>query len=249
MQYAVGSRDKSKGGGVDLTMPPRASALADQAYAVIRDAILSHQLPPGTRLSVPDLARRLGISRSPAREAITRIAHEGLATVEPHRGAVVADIRSEDLVEIYALREVLEGLACRLAATQLDDEDVAELRQLLDEHEQAVAAGDTERHYDLDQQFHAAIRDLAGNSRLIESLDRLQGQIRVAMYTTRRSPGGMPQALAEHRVILDALSTRDPARAETAARQHIARLLHELEQTTDGADHRHRDPTRGTTSS
>jgi len=221
---------------VDLTMPARASALAEQAYVTLRDAILSHQLPPGTRLSVPEMARQLGISRSPAREAITRIAHEGLAHVEPHRGAVVADIRASDLIEIYAIREVLEGLACRLAAVRITDTDLDALGLLLEEHQEAVAAGNAERHYTLDQRFHAAIRDIAGNSRLRESLDRLQGQIRVAMFTTRRSPGGMPQALAEHRLILEALATKEPTRAEQAGRGHIARLLQDLEQTIDHSE-------------
>lgn len=210
-------------------MPQRASALADQAYVVLRDAILSHQMPPGTRLSVPEIARRLGISRSPAREAITRISYEGLAQVEPNRGAVVVDIQFRDLVEIYAVREVLEGLACRLAAPRLSDHDLATLASILDEHEQAVQADDADLHYALDQRFHATIRGFANNRRLVESLDRLQGQIRVAMFTTRRSDGGMAQALAEHRLIYEALRTRDPNQAETAGRSHIARLLGDLE--------------------
>jgi DNA-binding GntR family transcriptional regulator len=214
-----------------LMTPMRGEALADQAYVALRDAILSHQLPPGTRLSVPDMARRLGISRSPAREAIARIAYEGLAQVEPNRGAVVSDLRPTDLVEIYNLREVLEGLACRLASQRVDERKLDRLSRILDEHAQAIAAEDLERHYELDLAFHAAIREFGESHRLVESLDRLQGQIRVAMYTTHRSPGGMPQALAEHRVIYDALASGDPDRAEQAGRAHITRLLHDLERT------------------
>lgn len=215
-----------------FSTPTRGEALAQQAYVALRDAILSHQLPPGTRLSVPDMARRLGISRSPAREAIARIAHEGLARMEPNRGAVVSDLGAEDLVEIYSLREVLEGLACRQASRRMDDDAISRLQAILDSHEEAVAANDIERHYELDVGFHATIREIAGHQRLIESLDRLQGQIRVAMFKTRRSPGGMPQALAEHHTIMDALRARDPDRAERAGRAHVARLLHELERGT-----------------
>jgi DNA-binding GntR family transcriptional regulator len=196
-----------------LMTPTRGEALADQAYVALRDAILSHQLPPGTRLSVPDMARRLGISRSPAREAIARIAYEGLAQVEPN------------------LREVLEGLACRLASQRVDERKLDRLSKILDDHAQAIAAEDLERHYELDLAFHAAIREFGESHRLIESLDRLQGQIRVAMYTTHRSPGGMPQALAEHRIIFDALASGDPERAEQAGRAHVTRLLHDLERT------------------
>lgn len=216
-----------------LMTPTRGEGLAEQAYAALRDAILSHQLPPGTRLSVPDMARRLGVSRSPAREAIARIAYEGLARFEPNRGAVVSDIRAEDLAEIYSLREVLEGLACRLAADRLDGPKIETLRGVLDEHAEAVAAQDLTRHYELDQTFHATIREIADNSRLMESLDRLQGQIRVAMYTTHRSPGGTAQALEEHRVIFSALVSGDPAQAEQAGRGHIARLLRDLRKVQD----------------
>ena len=221
---------------MELTIPTRGSALADQAYRALRDAILSHQLPPGTRLSVPEMARRLGISRSPAREAITRIAQEGLARVEPGRGALVADIQRDDLLEIYALREVLEGLACRLAAPLVRADDIVALRALMDEHQVAIERGDTARHYELDQSFHATIRGLAANQRLAESLERLQGQIRVAMFTTRRSPGGMPQALAEHRLIVEALATADANSAEDAGRAHISRLLSDLQQAVDQSE-------------
>lgn len=214
---------------MDLVAPTRGVGLAEQAYAALRDAVLTHQMPPGTRLSVPEIAQRLNISRSPAREAIARIVSDGLAINEPNRGAVVASVDLEQLAEIYALREVLEGLACRLAASAVTDDGLRELRELLDNHARAVASGDTERHYEFDQQFHAQIRHLAGNRRLSESLERLRGQIRVAMYTTRRSTGGMPQAIAEHHLILEALESRQPIQAEKAGRQHIARLLQELQ--------------------
>lgn len=206
--------------------------LADQAYVTLRDAILSHELRPGARLSVPVVAEQLGISRSPAREAIARIAHEGLALVTPHRGAVVADVAPADLAEIYQLREVLEGLACRLAAELATDGDLATLRALLEEHAEAVTDNDPERHYDLDAGFHAAIRDIAASSRLSSSLEMLQGQIRLAMHRTHRSRGGMAQALAEHRLILGAIESGNPQVAETVGRAHIARLLTELRQGT-----------------
>lgn len=207
-------------------------ALTEQAYVRLRDAILNHQLPPGTRLSVPDIARRLGISRSPAREAIARIAYEGLAQVEARRGAVVAAIDPADLVEIYELREVLEGLACRLACERISEDDLDLLAELVDEHAAAVEADDVARHMELDQTFHQSIRRATGNQRLIESLDRLQGQIRIAMHTTRRSAGGMRQAIAEHRLVLSALGARDPDEAERTAREHIVRLRSSIRTST-----------------
>ena len=213
---------------ISLRAPTRGDGLATQAYVALRDAILSHQLPPGTRLSVPEIARRLQVSRSPAREAIARIAYEGLATNEPHQGAVVVQVQRSDLLEIYAVRQVLEGLACRLAVGRLTESGSAVLRQIVDEHAEAIAAEDVDRHYEIDQRFHATIREQAGNARLTEYLDRLQGQIRLAMHTTHRSPGGMAQALTEHEAIVDALASGDPDAAEAAGRVHIARLMDEL---------------------
>lgn len=215
----------------NATRISRGEALAEQAYQRLRDAILSHQLTPGTHLSVPSIARRLGISRSPAREAIARIAHDGLAHVRSGRGAVVADFSPSDLVEIYELREVLEGLASRLAVETMPTENIERLEQILEEHQAVVARGDFSRHMQLDQAFHQLVRRSTGNSRLNDSLDRLQGQVRVAMHTTHRSPGGMRQAVAEHRQILHALRARELETAEQASRAHVARLLLSLRDT------------------
>ncbi|NEE02507.1 GntR family transcriptional regulator [Phytoactinopolyspora halotolerans] len=202
--------------------------LAERAYLTLRAAILEHELAPGTRLSVPNVAERLGVSRSPAREAIARITYEGLAHFEPNKGAVVADVDAASLVEIYEVREALEGLACRLASRRMSPQDVDGLRDLLAQHAAAVEAGDVETHYKLDMRFHARIRELAGNTRLTTQLELLQRQIRLAMYTTHRSPGGMPQAVTEHRRIVDALESGDPVLAEAAGRSHIGRLLRDL---------------------
>ncbi|MGH3359468.1 MAG: GntR family transcriptional regulator [Nocardioidaceae bacterium] len=218
---------------MQLIATPADRGLAEQAYVTLRDAILAHELRPGARLSVPVVAEQLGISRSPAREAIARIAHEGLAFVTPNRGAVVADVAPADLVEIYQLREVLEGLACRLAATAMTEDHLTTLRALVEEHAKAIEENDPERHYDIDASFHATIRDIAASTRLASSLEMLQGQIRLAMHRTHRSPGGMAQALAEHRLILGALESRNPDVAETVGRAHIARLLNELRQGID----------------
>ncbi|WP_129667447.1 GntR family transcriptional regulator [Phytoactinopolyspora endophytica] len=206
----------------------REQGLAERAYLNLRTAILEHELAPGTRLSVPNVAERLGVSRSPAREAIARITYEGLAHFEPNKGAVVADLNAESLVEIYEVREALEGLACRLASQRMNRDDVAGLRELLSQHTAAAEAGEVELHYELDMRFHARIRELAGNTRLTTQLELLQQQIRLAMYTTHRSPGGMPLALTEHRRIIDALESGDPVLAEAAGRSHIARLLRDL---------------------
>ncbi|MFR9727766.1 GntR family transcriptional regulator [Saccharopolyspora sp. MS10] len=202
----------------------RGDGLVDKAYQVIRDAILSRRLAPGSRLSVPEIARQLEISRSPVREAIARIEYEGLAESISHRGAVVVQIGLDELIAIYELREVLEGLAARLAARAADTALIDDLEQNWQAHHDAVESGDVERHMELDAAFHGLIRDAGGNLRLAENLRQLQGQIRVAMTTTVARRGGMRTALAEHRALIDAIRGGDPAVAESVARDHITRL-------------------------
>lgn len=206
----------------------RSGGLVDQAYEVIRDAILDRTLGPGDRLSVPEIARQLDISRSPVREAIARIEYEGLAKSVSHRGAVVIEIGLEELIEIYDLRGVLEGLAARLATRSSSPGWVETLEQNWSAHRDAVENGDVEKHMELDAAFHRLIREVSGNRRLNESLRRLQGQIRVAMNTTVARRGGMHAALAEHRALIDAIRTGDPEQAESVAREHITRLRESL---------------------
>lgn len=148
--------------------------------------------------------------------------------MQPNRGAVIAAIKKSDLVEIYVLREVLEGLACRLASTKMTKDHLKALTELVKVHETAVSANDPVAHYDADQRFHSYIRQIAENKRLSDSLARRQGQIRIGMFATRRSPGGMSQSLHEHRKILDVLASEGPDNAEQPARGHISRQVGEL---------------------
>lgn len=221
-------------GGRDLPLkdtqgPSERIRVADWAYGRLRTAIHTGELKPGERLNVPGLAHALGLSRSPIREAVQRLVREGLAAEEPHRGAVVADIRWPQLGFIYEVREALEGLAARAAAERMSDQQLRELRAQLDYHRQVVESGDLDRHIDLDQDFHAQLRLSTENPWLIEYLDRLRSLVRLAMRSTIVT-GGPTEALKDHAQILQAVESRDPQLAEDAARAHIARLRAVLAQ-------------------
>lgn len=217
----------------DTVLVGRGEGLTDQAFAVLQAAILDHVLLPGTKLSVPEIARQLNISRSPAREAIARIQHAGLADYVPHRGAVVSRIDLPALVQIYDIREVLEGLAARRAAERGEAGWLGRLESSWSEHSLAVEAGSVEEHVRLDGEFHQRIRDASGNERLADALSGLQAQIRLAMATTSRRGGGARTAVLEHRAILDALRAGDGELAERVARAHIRRLRDSLDQAAD----------------
>ncbi len=207
---------------------PTRDRIGDWAYAKIRDAILDGELKPGTRLSVPDLARRLDISRSPARESILRLLSEGLAKEIPHRGAFVADIGLDELSDIYAVRSVLEGLAARLTTLNATTEDRLALHTAIDVHRRALEGGDRHEIAEADMAFHRLIYATSLNTMLSESLMRLQSLVRLGMKTTMAVSGSPAQALEEHERILEAVEAQDPGGAEAMARAHIDRLCKAL---------------------
>ncbi|MDJ0384567.1 GntR family transcriptional regulator [Streptomyces sp. G-G2] len=207
------------------------SLLADQAYEELKGAVLANRLRPGDALSVPALAVQLGISRSPVREAVQRLIHDGLATHVPHRGAVVSTVDVDDVRQLYVVREVMEGLAARLATERLDATKVAELRALLEEHEGVLASGeDEQRHIEMDMAYHRLIREVANNPHLSAALDTIQGKAHLALHSLWRSPEAPRLALEEHRRIFTAMTAGDPDAAEQAAREHIRRLRIRLAQ-------------------
>ncbi|MEU0742935.1 GntR family transcriptional regulator [Streptomyces sp. NPDC006134] len=207
------------------------SLLAERAYEELKGAVLAGRLSPGDALSVPALAAQMGISRSPVREAVQRLIHDGLATHVAHRGAVVATVDIEDVRQLYVVREVMEGLAARLATERLDAARVAGLRELLERHEAQVASGFDERtHTDMDMAYHRLIREAAGNSHLTAALDTVQGKAHLALHSLWRSPEGARLAVEEHRRIFEAMVSGDPDAAERAAREHIRRLRIRLSQ-------------------
>ncbi|MFJ8542728.1 GntR family transcriptional regulator [Streptomyces sp. NPDC093586] len=220
------------------------SLLADQAYEELKGAVLANRLQPGDSLSVPALAAQMGISRSPVREAVQRLIHDGLATHVPHRGAVVATVDVEDVRQLYVVREVMEGLAARLATERLDATKVAELRELLEDHERVVASGENEKlHIEMDMAYHRLIREVAGNAHLTAALDTIQGKAHLALHSLWRSPDAPRLALEEHRRIFEAMTAGDTDAAEQAAREHVRRLRIRLSQAIASGP----EPGRGST--
>lgn len=211
-----------------------AERIGDVVYQHLREQIFSGELPPGTRLSVPAIADELEASRSPVRDAVLRLIQERLAREEPRRGAVVAQVGPIELAALYEVREVLEGLAARLAVENAGRRLVDRLRDTLAEHEEAVATTDLDRHLEADMRFHSLIRQAGGNDEVVRLLDDIQTQIRLAMRTTTVT-GGPRYALTDHHAILTAIESGDPAEAERAARAHIARLRVALLESTETA--------------
>lgn len=197
--------------------------VTDRIFAQLRAAILAHELSPGMRLSVPRLALRYGVSRSPVREAVQRLVQVGLADQTPHRGCAVATVTPAKLIPLYEVREVLEGLAARLAALHATRDDLARLHAELQAHESAVKRRDVRAHVEHDLAFHSTLRHAAGNAELVAALDRVEGQVTIAMLSADHTNWPV-KAVTEHHAILDAIVGAHPDAAEAAARAHVVRI-------------------------
>lgn len=204
-------------------------SLADRAYFDLRRRILDSQLPPGTPLSVPALARSLDISRSPVREAVQRLIHDGLATHVPHRGAEVARLQIAELLDIYVVKEPLVGLAGRLAATRLTQRDVEDLRAMVAEQEAALDADTHQSQYmAMDVAFHGLINRVAGNSTLSATLTQFDTRTSLAFPSAWAEREYARLSVREHRAIADALVAGDADDAERASAKHVRNVRSRL---------------------
>lgn len=203
------------------------SRLADQAYEVLKERILTRQLLPGARLSVPALAEELELSRSPVREAVQRLVQEGLGTERPHSGAVVASADLAALVDLYQVRAVLEGLSSELAAGSGDPALVADLEAIQDGHEAAHDAGARSQMIRADVDFHSRVLRAAGNPQLARMLEPVLQRMLLGMLEA--GPDWEIQAMAEHRGIIAALSAEDPEAARGCMVAHVLRVRADLQ--------------------
>ncbi|MGB0467465.1 MAG: GntR family transcriptional regulator [Pontibacterium sp.] len=212
--------------------------LADRVCEEIVDAIVMGDLPPGHKISEPELARTYGISRGPLREAIRRLEGYRLVERKAHVGARVVNLSAKELIEIYHVREALEGMACRLAAEFMPQGEIDDLRGLLDEHERNVEELDGQSYFqkegDLD--FHHRIVKGSKNAKLLEVLGgELYHLVRMYRYKFSVSSSRPKRALKEHRQIVDAIESRDPELAEMLMRRHIGAARKNIEAKLNAA--------------
>jgi len=202
--------------------PLARSSLADAAYADIRARILDGRIAPGERVTVRPIADRLGLSATPIKAALVRLEREGLIASLLHRGFFVPDLGDADAAEIYQLREALDGMAAALAAdSALSSTSAAALARLCDEQRARLAAGDIDGYRRLDIDFHRALWQASGNSRILRAGEPMLDQMLLGNALSARQPGRGDQSLREHRAIVDAIARGDAAAAADLAREHI----------------------------
>lgn len=201
----------------------RYASAADYAYAMIRSSIVEGRFEPGRRMREIELADWLGISRTPTRQALSRLELEGLLEMRARVGLVVAMLGLDAVEELYDMRSALEGTAAGLAARHASPRDIAALRQLLaDEPRHAVDPRSLARH---NRALHEAIYAAAHNRFLMKSVQALHDAIALLGPTTLGIEGRHAVAHVEHAGIVAAIEARDAARADALARAHILNAL------------------------
>jgi len=195
--------------------------LRQSVYEALVELVVEGRLRPGQHLVETELARQLGVSRQPVREALHRLEAEGWVDLRPNQGAFVHVPTDEEVDQLLDVRELLEVETARLAAMAATNGDLARLRVICHEGEVAVEAGDTGRFVAVNTEFHAELARLAGNAVLAE-LAAIVGR-RVRWYYRQVAPVRGHESCAEHRDMVEAIEAGDAERASSIARQHTER--------------------------
>jgi len=206
-----------------------------QVREQLRDDILGGQLAAGTVLSEVALARSFGVSRGPIREALSRLESDGLVTITPRRGAVVAELTPEEFIEAYQVREALETFAIRLAVPRLGEPELARLRELHGEMVEHANRGEVNGFFEANTTFHDVIVAGSGNRKLHETYRVLMDQMGRYLARSLTLRGSLEKSITEHSAILEAVEAGDSERAVRLLADHIE-VPQRVEVETDEHD-------------
>jgi DNA-binding GntR family transcriptional regulator len=195
--------------------------IADRAYVAMRDLIVTLELPPGTALREDELMRDLGLGRTPLREAVKRLALEGLVEVRPRSGTYVTHVDAPDIVHIAEVRAELEAQAARLAAERMADRHRATAAQLDAELRAIEGTVGIDAYMRLDERVHHFVWEAAGNPYLLDALERLWALSLRIWHLVLARVAALPAAVDQQRALLDALVAGDAARAGARMREHV----------------------------
>jgi DNA-binding GntR family transcriptional regulator len=204
---------------------------SDLAYETLRDDILNWRIAPGTALSETELALRLGVSRTPLRAALARLALEGLVDTSRGRTGVVPDVSVEGIAELFEVREALELQAARLAARRRDSAVFAALAESFGHATETLEAGGTDAYYEVVARFDAAMDDAVANPAMRSALDTVRVHLVRARRLAQDNPDRLLRAAAEHRLICEAVRDGDAELAASATAVHLRGSLTTISET------------------
>ena len=207
----------------DLTLNVNAYLpLRDVVFNTLREAILKGDLKPGERLMELQLASKLGVSRTPIREAIRMLEQEGLAVTTPRKGAEVSKMTLKDMEDVLEIRDALDELAVRIACQKISDEQLKQLEDMKELFEKSTQTGNVKKIAEADVTFHDVIYEATGNPKLVTLLNNLREQVYRYRVEYIKDPKNYPTLIAEHEAILESLKNRDVKNAVEAMHVHVA---------------------------
>lgn len=186
----------------------------------LRKAIMDGSFEPGDRLVETSIAEGMGVSRTPVREAFRQLEIEGLAENVPRKGTIVKGISKRDILEIYEIREVLEGLAFRLACANISEERIIELKEMLLKMEQSIDDNDIKEYWRLHGEFHNTIMYFSNNQRLIDQMKQIYEYLSKLRNFTLVMNKRRIIAMEEHKALIKAFENKDEILAEQIGREH-----------------------------
>jgi DNA-binding GntR family transcriptional regulator len=195
--------------------------LRDVVFNTLREAILKGDLQPGERLMELQLAAKLGVSRTPIREAIRMLEQEGLAVTIPRKGAEVAKMTLKDMEDVLEIREALDELAVRIACDKISQEQLASLIDVKELFVSSTRTGDVKMIAEADVRFHDVIYEATGNPKLVTLLNNLREQVYRYRVEYIKNPANYPTLIAEHEAIVEGLKNRDKTAATLAMHAHV----------------------------
>jgi DNA-binding GntR family transcriptional regulator len=217
-----------------MAAEPRADTEMSKKDLIIqqlRAEIVSGQIPPGMKLSEARLAERFGVSRMPVRDALKELESAGFVTIEQRRGTFVRGMSRSEILDLFEVREAVEGMAARLCAHRANNDLLAKLDDIIETMSRQVEILDMDGYSQTDERFHELILSGASNERLSDHYRLLVQHLHrglLSSIVTRRA-GRMERSLAEHAEIMRALHAHDPRGAEDAMRNHVQRGRLELQ--------------------
>ncbi|MBR6159367.1 MAG: GntR family transcriptional regulator [Lachnospiraceae bacterium] len=195
--------------------------LRDVVFNTLREAILRGDLKPGDRLMEIQLAEKLGVSRTPIREAIRMLENEGLAVTSPRKGATVAAMTIKDMEDVLQIRETLEELAVRLACDRINEDGIEKLRKNMSAFEESIKKGNIKAIAKCDEEFHDIIFASSNNPRLVSILSNIREQMYRYRIEYLKDPRNYPALLEEHKAIFRGITERSKEDVTSVMRCHI----------------------------
>jgi len=207
--------------------------LREQIVSSLRESIIKGELTPGQKLTEPELAERLGISRTPIREAFRQLESEGFLTVMPRRGAVVSRITRKEVEDFYELKSLLEGYAARIGAEKIDEKGIEKLKKI-NEHLSVMAEkGDVEAFFQKNDEFHNTFISYCGNEKLLELRDHMVQKFIRFRLGEFSVPRKLIESVKQHMKIISALERRDGSLAEAVVLEHALLSGEELAERVE----------------